>query len=69
MEAFQGADKLCCIELSPIFGKTCIPAKVIEKLSAVQEIHNEVQLLVSLERIVKVYDEGALNLFHDFSFD
>ncbi len=42
---------------------------MIEKLSTIQKVHNEVQLLVSLEGIVKVNDEGALNLFHDFSFD
>lgn len=69
VEALQGAHQLCCIELSPIFGKTCLPAKVIEKLPSVQEIHYKVQLLVSLEGIVKVYYEGTLNLFHDFSFD
>ena len=69
MEAFQGTHKLSCIKLCPIFGETSLPAKVIEQLPAVQEIHNEVQLLISLEGIVKVYDEGTLNLFHDFSFD
>jgi len=69
METFQGAHQLSCIELCPIFCKTCLPPKVIEKLSTIQEIHNEVQLLVSLEGIVKVYDEGTLNLFHDFSFN
>ena len=69
VKAFQGAHQLSCIEFCSIFRKTCLPAKVIEKLSTVQEIHNEVQLLIGLEGIVKVYDEGTLNLFHDFSFD
>jgi tellurite resistance-related uncharacterized protein len=69
VQAFQGAHQLSCIEFRPIFRKACLPAKVIEKLSTIQEIHNEVQLLIGLEGIVKVYDEGTLNLFHDFSFD
>jgi hypothetical protein len=41
---------------------------VIEEFSSIAEIHDEVELVISLEGIVQIHNEGILDLFEYFSF-
>lgn len=69
METFQCANQLSRIEPRPSLGKPLFLPQVIEELPSVKEVHDEVQLLVCLERVVQVNDERACDLLHDLPLD
>ena len=39
-----------------------------EQLTAVEEIHNEVELSIGLEGVVQLNDEGTVDLFQNVTF-
>lgn len=68
VEGFQGEYDFCCVEPDAGFSESLLPAEVVEKFSAIQEVHHHVKLFLGLESVVHVYEEGAFDLLHYLSF-
>jgi hypothetical protein len=62
MQALNSLDHLSGVEACSSLGKLVVLAEVVEELATVEEVHDEVQLGIGLEGVVKIHNEGALNL-------
>jgi hypothetical protein len=63
METFNSAHDLCSVESGTFLGEFHVFSEMPEKLAAIKEVHDEVQLLVCLECVIQVDDEWILNFF------
>ena len=52
MKVSQGLDELCSVEACPALTELLVLAQMVKELAAVEEIHDEVELGGSLERIM-----------------
>lgn len=62
MQAFQRAQKLCCVKSGTINVETLFLLQVVEELAAIYECENKVQLLGRLEGELEWYDERVVDL-------
>lgn len=58
MKAFKGTNELGSIEACPGLGEALLLSQMIEELPSIEEVHNEIELLGGLERVVQLHDEG-----------
>ena len=65
MKAAHRLHKLRSVEASAALAELLIFAQVVKELTTIEEIHDKVELGGRLERIVQLYDEGAVNLLKD----
>lgn len=62
MQALNSLDHLSGVETCSALGELVVLAEVVEELTTVEEVHDEVQLGVGLEGVVEVNNKGALDL-------
>ena len=65
MEVFQAKHDFGAVEASALFAEGLVLLEVEEELSSVDVIHDEVQLVRGLERVVEVDKEGVAELLQD----
>lgn len=68
MQAPNSFDQLGCVETCSTLTEPVFLTQMPEKLTTVEEIHNEVQLCFRLESIVQLNDERTINFLKDISF-
>lgn len=67
MKTVERKENFCGIEFSSILGETLLSSKMVEKLSAIEEIDDEVELLRRLESIVQFHNERVTYFFQNKS--
>jgi hypothetical protein len=67
MQTFNGTYDLRSIEPSPLLCELDFFPEMPKEFAPVQEIHDKVQLVISLEGVVKVNDKRVLDLFQNLS--
>ena len=65
METSKSLYELCSIEAGSALTKLLILTQMVEQLTAIKEVHDEVQFSGSLEGIVKFDDEWAVNFLQN----
>ena len=65
----QGQRDLSCIETSAFLREANVLAEMEKDLTAVEEVSDEVEGLVRLERVVELHNEGMGDLLHDVSLN
>lgn len=68
METSDRFNELCSVEASTSLREFRLLTKMEEQLTAVKEIHNEVELSIGLEGVVQLNDEGTVDLFQNVTF-
>ena len=66
MHVVDGEDDLRCVELGPGLVELTLERHVVEELAAIDELHDHVQCVCVLERILKLHDERMLDPLQDF---
>ena len=67
MQASKGFHELSSIEAGSSLGELLVFAQMVEQLSSIEEVHNEVQLGWGLEGVVKLHNEWTVDLFENVS--
>jgi len=67
VQTFNGTYDLRSIEPRPLLCKLDFFPEMPKEFPSVQEIHDKVQLVISLEGVVKVNDKRVLDLFQNLS--
>lgn len=57
MEAFEGEEYFCGVEFATLLREPLLSSKMIEQLTTVEEVYNEVQFFTGLESVMKFNDE------------
>jgi hypothetical protein len=68
MQAFKCTDDLRSIEPCPLLCELDFFPEMPKQFPSVQEVHDKVQLVISLKGIVKINYEWVLDLFQNLSF-
>ena len=66
MHVVEGEDDLRRVELGPGLVEPTLKRQVIKELATVDELHDHVQGVRVLERILKLHDERMLDPLQDF---
>lgn len=69
MEVAQRQGDLSCVELSLAFGKSLLLREVLEKLTTLNKVHNEIDPVGFLEDVIHTYDERVVDLEQDDALD
>ena len=67
MQASDGLNHLRRVETRSLLAKLGILSQVSEQLTTVAKVHDEVKFGVSLERVVQLDDERAIDLLQDMA--
>ncbi len=67
MEAAQSLYELGGVEAGTPLTKLLVLAQMVEQLTAIEKVHHEVELSRCLERVLKLHDEGTVDLFQNVS--
>ena len=68
MEATYCFDELRGVKTGSLLRKLAVSPQVREKLSSIAEVHHEIELCISLERIVQLDDERTCDLLKNIAF-
>jgi hypothetical protein len=68
MQAFKGTDDLRSIKPSPLLCEFDFFPEMPKQFPSVQEVHDKVQLVISLKGIVEINYKWVLDLFQNLSF-
>ena len=63
MKTSYGFNELGSVKASSSFRKLCLFSQMEKQLASIEKIHNEVKLSISLEGVMKLHDEGTIDLF------
>lgn len=63
MELFESDDYLCYVETNLVLGEMLRVVQMGEELAALHKIHHQVQLFRTLESIVHLSEERAVDYF------
>ena len=63
MKTSNGFNELGCIKTGSSFRKLCLLSQMEKQLATVKKIHDKVKLCISLEGVMKLYDERTVDLF------
>lgn len=67
MKSLDGTNDLSRVQFRPLLAELLLLAQIGEELATVEEVDEEVQLAISLERIVQANDVGVLDLLQNVS--
>jgi len=69
MKVLKSKDNLGSVELRPVLFESALVLQMEKEFSAVDELHDQIQVMVVLERKLKFHDKGMIELFKNFPLD